>query len=112
MANKKLGKFLAFTAIAGAAIAAGIAYFKHKNDAEYFDEDLDDLDEDFDDEDFDFPLTTEDENNAVKREYVSLNLDKETDDTADSSEVKEEDATSVSEADSNTAQESNDPSTL
>lgn len=106
MANKKLGKFLAFTAIAGAAIAAGIAYFKHKNDSEYFDEDLDDLDEDFDDEDFDFPLTTEDENNAAKREYVSLNLDKEADDTTDSNEVKEEDVTSVSETDTTTNSES------
>lgn len=94
MANKKLGKFLAFTAIAGAAIAAGVAYFKHKNNTEFFDDDLDDLDDDFDDEDFDFPLTTEDENNTVKREYVSLNLDKETDGTTtDSSEVKEEDIT-------------------
>lgn len=110
MANKKLGKFLAFTAIAGAAVAAGIAYFKHKNNTEFFDEDLDDLDEDFDDEDFDFPLTTEDENNTVKREYVSLNLDKETDDSTDSSETKEEDVASVSEADTFTTSESTEES--
>lgn len=106
MANKKLGKFLAFTAIAGAAIAAGFAYFKHKNNTEFFDEDLDDLDDDFDDEDFDFPLTTEDENNKVKREYVSLNLDKETDATTDSNEVKEENIASVSETDTITNSES------
>lgn len=71
MSNKNISKLLAFTAIAGAAIAAGIAYFKHKN-ADSFDDDFDD---DFDDEDFDFPLPTENDTNTVKREYVSLNLD-------------------------------------
>ncbi|WP_099468683.1 hypothetical protein [Konateibacter massiliensis] len=78
MANKKIGKLLAFTAIAGAAIAAGIAYFKHKSNSEFYDDDFDDLDDDFDDdEDFDFPLPAENEEKTIKREYVSLNLDKE-----------------------------------
>jgi len=77
MANKKLSKLLAFAAISGAAIAAGIAYFKRKNEAELWDDDFDDLDDDFDDEDFDFPLPEEDKEDSAKREYVSLNLDKE-----------------------------------
>lgn len=98
MANKKLGKLLAFTAITGAAIAAGIAYFKHKNNSEFFDDDLDDLDDDFDDEDFDFPLPTETAENAAKREYVSLNLDKESADKEDSLGATQEEKAEVSES--------------
>jgi hypothetical protein len=110
MANKKLGKLLAFTAITGAAIAAGIAYFKHKNNSEFFDDDLDDLDDDFDDEDFDFPLPTETDENTVKREYVSLNLDKESADKEDSSEQIEEEKTEVleSQEDEQSTKESDD----
>lgn len=92
MASKKLGKLLAFTAIAGAAVAAGIAYFKHKNNSEFFDEDFDDLDDDFDDEDFDFPLSTNEEDSSVKREYVSINLDKDSTDSQTQEEVKQEES--------------------
>lgn len=71
MSNKNINKLLAFTAITGAAIAAGIAYFKHKNSSTFDD----DFDDDFDDEDFDFPLPTENDSTSIKREYVSLSRD-------------------------------------
>ncbi len=85
MSNKNINKLLAFTAIAGAAIAAGIAYFKHKN-SESFDDDFDDFDDDYESEDFDFPLPTEDKP-AIKREYVSINLDSDTTKTEESPAV-------------------------
>lgn len=72
MANKNINKFIAFAAITGAAIAAGIAYFKHKNDTDLFDEDFDE-----EDVDFDFPLPSEADESSIKREYVSLNKDTE-----------------------------------
>lgn len=78
MANKKWGKLLAFTALAGAAIAGTLAYLKCKKDSEYFDDDFDDFDDDLDDdEDFDFPLPTENDESfhPVQREYVSINID-------------------------------------
>lgn len=96
MANKKFSKFLAFAAIAGTAIAAGIAYFKHKNNSEYLDDDLDDFDDDFDDDDFDFPLPTENGDNSVKREYVPLNMDKDT--SAKEEENEDDTATETSES--------------
>lgn len=101
MSNKNINKLLAFTAIAGAAVAAGIAYFKHKN-SDLYDDDFDDLDDDFDDEDFDFPLPTENNSETPKREYVSLNRD------ADS--TKAEDTSTLEEAGTETTLEAADVS--
>lgn len=78
MANKKWGKLLAFTALAGTAIAGTLAYLKYKKDSDDFDDDFDDFDDELDDdEDFDFPLPTENDESfhPVQREYVSINID-------------------------------------
>jgi hypothetical protein len=98
MANKKFGKLLAFAAITGAAIAAGIAYFNRKKESEDWDDELDDFDDDFDDEDFDFPIPDEHEESSVKREYVSLNMDKEED-----SKIEEIDAQASNQKEDQTA---------
>lgn len=71
MANKNLNKLIAFAAITGAAIAAGVAFFKHKNDTDLYNDDFDE-----EEEDFDFPLPTENDD-TIKREYVSINLETE-----------------------------------
>ncbi|MFA9378889.1 MAG: hypothetical protein ACERKZ_19400 [Lachnotalea sp.] len=97
MSNKSINKLIAFTAITGAAIAAGIAYFKHKKDSDLFDDEFADLDDDFDDEDFDFPLPEEKDESATKREYVSLNLDKS---SASVEENIDEEVASVEESNS------------
>jgi hypothetical protein len=68
---KKLGKALLFTALAGAAVAGGMAiYNKYKASTDDFDDDFldfddedDDLDDDFDDDFLD---------NRSEREYVSI----------------------------------------
>ncbi len=55
---KKLGKFLAFTAIVGAAVAGGVALFKkYKETSDDFDDDF----SDFDDDDFDDDFSDEDD---------------------------------------------------
>ncbi|MDL2295337.1 hypothetical protein LJC18_00780 [Lachnospiraceae bacterium OttesenSCG-928-E19] len=62
---KKLSKFLATTAVVGAAIA-GIIYFTKKRTTECADDIFSD---DFEDDDFDL----DDDLGPVDREYVSLN---------------------------------------
>lgn len=92
MAKKKLGKFLAFTAIIGTAAAAGTAYFMKKMTAEdCSDLDYDDYEDDLDDEDFDFP--TPDQTETSQREYVSLNLEtpkQTTDDSAQETPISKD----------------------
>lgn len=103
MANKNINKLIAFAAITGAAIAAGIAYFKHKNEINMFNDDLDD-----EEEDFDFPLPNENDENAIKREYVSLNLEAESK-TVEASKTDESNTIDVSIAsESNLADTSED----
>jgi hypothetical protein len=101
MSNKNINKLLAFTAIAGAAVAAGIAYFKHKN-SDLYDDDFDDLDDDFDDEDFDFPLPTDNNSDTPKREYVSLNIDKESSTESELNSVEESNTKENESSDSST----------
>lgn len=48
----KFTKFLTFTAIIGAATAAGVALYKKHNNKAFIEDDFDDFD-DFDDDDFD-----------------------------------------------------------
>ena len=70
--SKKFGKFLLFSAVAGAAAYGAYQYLQKKDKitpagtAEEPDEDFDDFSEDLD----------EDVNTSKERSYVSLNLDK------------------------------------
>lgn len=70
--SKKFGKFLLFSAVAGAAAYGAYHYFQTKDDApssgknEDTDDDFDDFSEDLD----------EDTSETKPRSYVSLNLDK------------------------------------
>ncbi len=70
--SKKFGKFLLFSAVAGAAAYGAYHYFQTKDNAPSSDKD-EDTDDDFDDfsEDLD-----EDTDVTKERSYVSLNLDK------------------------------------
>ena len=81
---KKFGKFMLFSAVAGAA-AAGIYYYLQKNasstslDDDSDDEDFDDFDDDLDNNDMAEALKVNSEDSATSthngRTYVSLNLD-------------------------------------
>lgn len=70
---KKLGKFLALSAVIGAAAGAYYYYKSKDNDLDDFDDFDDDLNEDL--EDF---LKNETDGEDSKREYVPLNFSKET----------------------------------
>lgn len=69
--SKKFGKFLLFSAVAGAAAYGAYSYLQKKDHT--VSPSVDDTDDDFDDfsEDLD-----EDLNSGKERSYVSLNLDK------------------------------------
>lgn len=73
MSRIKWSKLLVGTAVIGATIAGGIAYFKkHKKSDECLDDDFDDFDDDFDkDSDFDDVVTF----HKSEREYVSIPKD-------------------------------------
>ena len=72
--SKKFGKFLLFSAVAGAAAYGAYHYFQAKDNTPSSDKD-EDTDDDFDDfsEDLDEETT---DSAAKERSYVSLNLDK------------------------------------
>lgn len=76
MTKKNFWKILACCAIAGAAIAIGIAYFtKYRSFQKSLEEDFDDFEDDFDEEE---PIFEKEDNQAEdnrKREYVSIPLD-------------------------------------
>ena len=71
---KKLGKALLFTALAGAAVAGGMAiYNKYKASTDDFDDDFLDFDDEDDDLDDDFDDDFLDDKN--EREYVTIPRD-------------------------------------
>lgn len=81
---KKFGKFLMFTALAGAAVAGAYYYLQNKNSS--LSEDLDD--DDFDDFSDDLDDDTEEDDSA--RNYVALDLEKAGEAAADTAESKVE----------------------
>lgn len=75
MAKKQLGKFMAFTAIAGAA-AAGISYIlRYKSFHKELDEEFHDFEDDFDD---DFNEFENEDTDSASRSYTAIKTIKET----------------------------------
>ncbi|MBQ3546339.1 MAG: hypothetical protein IJA34_15350 [Lachnospiraceae bacterium] len=83
---KKLGKALLFTALAGAAVAGGIAiYNKYKASTDDFDDDF--LDFDDEDDDFDDDFDNDFLDNKNEREYVSIPRDDKSEEASDDFKV-------------------------
>ncbi len=88
---KKLGKSLLALVAVGAAVGAGIAYLKKRNEEDIFEDEFED---DFEDEDFDLDNDLEP---VPDREYVTINNKdlKETDsEQTEEAPVSEESSTS------------------
>lgn len=72
---KKFSKFLAGTALLGAAVLGGIAYYKKsRNDSSSLDDDFDDFQDEFEDDDEEND-TLKDDFSSVDRGYVTLPKD-------------------------------------
>lgn len=83
---KKFGKFILFTAIAGAAAAGAYYYLKQKDNNPF--KDFDDFDDDIED----FFDEENEGKTASEREYVSLDRTQGTEGTADTDEPSDEPA--------------------
>ncbi len=87
---KKLGKFLAATAIIGTAVAGGLAlYNKYKTHEDDLDDDFMDFDDDFDDD------LDDDDSEEANRSYVNITYDKTNDDASEATATETDTADEV-----------------
>lgn len=86
---KKFTKFLAFTAVIGAA-AAGAYYYMHRKDKEIFD-DFDDFDDEEEDQDKVVDFFPKKEESAEDRNYVPLDFGTKTEGAASQAENADKD---------------------